>query len=111
MQKVIEDKCNEIESNTHPNDLLFTITTDMHGTAYEGTAPTDIQHLLGISGSDKAIILSVVREDIVKTILNAYEDKYFKTRNGKGVAFTIPMKSLIGVQLYNFLANIKGGQV
>ena len=72
---------------------------------------TDIQHLLGISGSDKAIILSVVREDIVKAILNAYEDKYFKTRNGKGVAFTIPMKSLIGVQLYNFLANIKGGQV
>lgn len=74
-----------------------------------GTAPTDIQHLLGLTGTDKAVILSVVREDKVKTILNAYEDKYFKTKNGKGVAFTIPMKSLIGVQLYNFLANIKGG--
>lgn len=74
-----------------------------------GTAPTDIQHLLGLTGTDKAVILSVVREDKVKTILNAYEDKYFKTKNGKGVAFTIPMKSLIGVHLYNFLANIKGG--
>ena len=74
-----------------------------------GTAPTDIQHLLGLTGTDKAVILSVVREDKVKTILNAYEDKYFKTKNGKGVAFTIPMKSLIGVQLYNFSANIKGG--
>ena len=74
-----------------------------------GTAPTDIQHLLGLTGTDKAVILSVVREDKVKTILNAYEDKYFKTKHGKGVAFTIPMKSLIGVQLYNFLANIKGG--
>ena len=56
--------------------------------------------------SEKAVILSVVREDRIKEILATYEDKYFQTKNGKGIAFTIPIKSMIGVMLYQFLAGI-----
>ena len=51
------------------------------------------------------MILSVVSEDRVKDILAAYEDKYFKTKNGKGVAFTIPISSVIGVMVYRFLSS------
>ena len=70
-----------------------------------GTTPR--KDILGIKVSEKAVLLSVVREDRVKEILAAYEDKYFQTKNGKGIAFTIPIKSMIGVMLYQFLAGIE----
>ncbi len=70
-----------------------------------GTTPR--KDILGIMVSEKAVLLSVVREDRVKEILAAYEDKYFQTKNGKGIAFTVPVKSMIGVMLYQFLAGIE----
>ena len=73
----------------------------------KGTAPTEMRRYFGIVDNGKAVILSVVRESRVKQILAAYEDKYFKTKNGKGIAFTIPIESTIGVMVYRFLADIK----
>ena len=70
-----------------------------------GTTPR--KDILGIKVSEKAVLLSVVREDRIKEILATYEDKYFQTKNGKGIAFTIPIKSMIGVMLYQFLAGIE----
>ena len=70
-----------------------------------GTTPR--KDVFGIKVSEKAVLLSVVREDKVKEILAAYEDKYFQTKNGKGIAFTVPIKSMIGVMLYQFLAGIE----
>jgi len=71
----------------------------------EGTTPR--KDILGIKVSEKAVLVSVVREDRVKEILATFEDKYFQTKNGKGIAFTIPIKSMIGVMLYQFLAGIE----
>ncbi len=73
----------------------------------KGTAPSDIQRYLGIMDTGKAVILSIVNESRIKEILVAYEDKFFKTKNGNGVAFTIPISSIIGVSVYQFLANIR----
>lgn len=70
-----------------------------------GTTPR--KDILGIKVSEKAVLLSVVREDKIKEILATYEDKYFQTKNGKGIAFTVPIKSMIGVMLYQFLADIE----
>ena len=72
-----------------------------------GTAEsTQYENYLGTS-PNKAIIISVVREDKVKEILNNYEDKYFKTKHGSGIGFTVKLSSLIGVNLYKFLSNHK----
>lgn len=73
----------------------------------KGTAPSDMLHYLGLTDSDKAMIISAIKEERKKEILAAYEDKYFKTKNGKGIAFTIPVSSVIGVMVYQFLANIE----
>jgi len=73
----------------------------------QGTTPRKISDLIGIKVSEKAILLSIVREDQIKPILADYEDKYFLTKNGKGIAFTVPMKSTIGVMLYEFLSGIE----
>ncbi|MCR5112551.1 MAG: hypothetical protein K6A63_01290 [Acholeplasmatales bacterium] len=72
----------------------------------KGSATTEMLQSLGITDDSKAVILSVVQEEKIKDILTAYEDNYFKTRGGKGIAFTVPMDSVIGVMVYRFLANI-----
>lgn len=59
----------------------------------------------------KAIIFSIISEDKIKPALE-FLDKKFKTIiNGKGVAFTIPLKSVMGVQLFNFLSNNKSTMI
>ena len=69
-----------------------------------GTATSDLVDLLGLE-PHKAVILSVVREDMVDTILNTLEDKFTTIRNGKGIAFAVPLSSVIGVNLYRFLSD------
>ena len=69
-----------------------------------GTATSDLVELLGLE-PHKAVILSVVREDMVDTILNTLEDKFATIRNGKGISFAIPLSSVIGVNLYRFLSD------
>lgn len=75
----------------------------------KGTAPSEMLQYLGLSEARKAVIISVVQEEKVKKILADYEDKYFKTKNGKGIAFTIPISSVIGVMIYQFLSNSLDG--
>ena len=69
-----------------------------------GTATSELVELLGLE-PHKAVILSVVREDMVDTILNTLEDKFATIRNGKGISFAIPLSSVIGVNLYRFLSD------
>lgn len=69
-----------------------------------GTANSDIIDMLGLN-IHKAVILSVVREDKVDTILNKLEEKFVTIKNGKGIAFAVPLSSVIGVNLYQFLSN------
>lgn len=73
-----------------------------------GTATSEIQSLLGLTNSDKAIILSIIKEENVKEVLELYEDKYFKLKNGKGIAFSVSMDSMIGKLAYEFLSNMGG---
>ena len=69
-----------------------------------GTASSEIVELLGLN-NHKAVILSVAREDQVPTIMNTLEEKFQTVRNGKGVAFAVPLSSIIGVNLYQFMSN------
>ena len=69
-----------------------------------GTATSELVELLGLE-PHKAVILSVVREDMMDTIMNTLEDKFATIRNGKGVAFAVPLSSVIGVNLYRFLSD------
>ena len=69
-----------------------------------GTATSELVELLGLE-PHKAVILSVVREDMVDAIMNTLEDKFATIRNGKGVSFAVPLSSVIGVNLYRFLSD------
>ena len=78
-------------------------------TAGKGTANSEPIDMLGLN-IQKAVILSVVREDMVAPIMNCLEDKFATIKNGKGVAFAVPFSSVIGVNMYQFLSNNKHGR-
>ena len=69
-----------------------------------GTAASELVELLGLE-PHKAVILSVVREDRVEEIMNTLEDKFATIRNGKGIAFAMPLSGVIGVNMYRFLSD------
>ena len=70
----------------------------------KGTANSELVALLGLN-THKAVILSVIREDLTDTIMNVLDEKFRTIRNGKGVAFAVPLSSVIGVNIYRFLSN------
>lgn len=74
-----------------------------------GTARSDLVELLGLN-IHKAVLVSVVREDKTDAVMKCLEDKFTTIRNGKGIAFAVPMSSVIGVNTYQFLSNNKQGR-
>ena len=101
--------------------LLFTIVDRVKGEFYmdvisqfqvncqlilpgTGTATSEVVELLGLN-LHKAVVVSVVREDMVDTIMNTLEHKFSTIKNGKGVAFAVPLSSVIGVNMYQFLSD------
>ena len=73
--------------------------------AAQGTAKSETLYMLGLEESDKSVIFSVLREDRAEEAMRGLEEKFHVLRNGKGIAFTIPMTSVIGVSLYRFLSD------
>lgn len=69
-----------------------------------GTATSELADMLGLN-LHKAVILSVAREDRVEEIMKTMETKFETIRNGKGICFAVPLSSVIGVNLYQFLSN------
>lgn len=75
----------------------------------EGTATSELMSLLGLN-RQKSVILSVIRQDITDRIMNCLEDKFATIRGGRGIAFAVPLSSVIGVLSYQFLSNNRMGR-
>lgn len=73
--------------------------------AARGTASQETLRLLGLGESDKTVIFSIIREDMCEKALSTLEQKFKTIKNGKGIAYTIPMTGTIGVAIYRFLSN------
>ncbi len=87
-------------------DLIQHLGANMQMTLLaRGTADSGMLHYLGIEGSEKSVIISVIREDSAQEVLSALEEKFNTVRNGKGIAYTVPLTSTIGVAVYKFLCN------
>ena len=73
--------------------------------AAHGTASTETLRYLGLSDTEKTVILSVIREDKAAPALAALGEKFNTIKNGKGIAYTVPLTSTVGVAIYQFLSN------
>ena len=71
----------------------------------QGTAHSEMLYMLGLEESDKSVIFSVLREDRATEAMHMLEEKFQTIKDGKGIAFTVPMSSVIGVAIYRFLSN------
>lgn len=87
-------------------DLLqqFEVNLQLDVSAF-GTAPANMQ--LVSADPEKQVIFTVIREDNVKAALATLEEKFATIRGGKGIAFTVPFTSTIGVSVYRFLTNVQ----
>ncbi|MBQ8577717.1 MAG: hypothetical protein IJ449_07110 [Clostridia bacterium] len=77
----------------------------------EGTAKTEMLQMLGLSDSGKAVIFSIIREDCVRAACDGLAEKFRTVKNGRGIAFTVPLSSVVGSAVYRFLSDqrIEGG--
>ena len=69
-----------------------------------GTAEANLVEFLGLKDK-RSVIFSVVREDKVDMILAALEERFHSVNRDTGVAFTVPLSSVIGILSYAFLSN------
>ena len=74
-----------------------------------GTAKTGLHDMLGLN-HHKAVILSVIREDLTGDIMKCLEEKFATIKGGQGIAFAVPLSSVIGVNNYRFLSNYRQGK-
>ena len=74
-----------------------------------GTAASELLDMLGLE-PHKAVILSVLREDMVDPAMDTLEEKFRTIRGGKGISFAVPLSSVIGVNLYQFLSDNRMGR-
>ena len=71
----------------------------------KGTADSETLRYLGLAESEKVIIFSIIREDKIPSTLELLNQKFTTIKNGKGIAYTISLSSVIGVAIYQFLSN------
>lgn len=88
-------------------DFIQSFEVNMQLTlAARGTASVETLSMLGLTDTEKSVIISVIKEEKAPAALKALEDKFRTIKNGKGIAYTVPMSGTIGVAIYQFLANL-----
>ncbi len=91
-------------------DLIQSHGVNMQfSSAARGTADIAILNRLGITDTDKAVIFSIITEENRGAILSLLEEKFRTIKNGNGIAYTIPMSSIIGTSAFLFLSNQRQG--
>lgn len=71
----------------------------------QGTADANMLKYMGLTDTSKSVILSVVQTSRLPDALDVLDKKFKTVKDGKGIAFTIPMTSVIGKLIFGFLSN------
>lgn len=71
----------------------------------EGTARKELYDILGIENNLKDVVLSFVSEEKIKDLCIEIEAFFAGNKHNKGISMTIPLSSVIGVRVYQFLAD------
>lgn len=62
---------------------------------------------LGLTERPKSMIVSVVRHDQAAGLIELLDETFKKGKDYKGIAYTVPLSSVIGTLVYGFLSNDK----
>ena len=72
----------------------------------QGTATKHVRDILGIDDDRKEIIISIIREDKVAAAKTELEAYFAASKRNNGIGFSISLTGLMGVRVYQFLANL-----
>lgn len=87
-------------------DLIQSLDVNLQVTAFgHGTADAKMLVLLGLDNSEKAVIFSVIQENKISDAVTMLDEKFKTIKDGKGIAFTVPLTSVIGTLIFRFLSN------
>lgn len=89
-------------------DLIQSFEVNMQiVTRAQGTADEKMLSLLGLTDSPKAVIFSIIQQNKIPNAMGVLDEKFKTIKGGKGIAFTIPLTSVIGKLIFGFLSNNK----
>lgn len=71
----------------------------------EGTAQKEIRDILGIEDNSKEIIISLIQNDKIPSASKELEAFFKISKKNRGIGFAIPMTSIIGMRIYQFLSD------
>lgn len=71
----------------------------------EGTAQKEVRDILGIEDKTKEIVISLIDNTKIENAKKELEAFFIVNKRNRGVGFSIPMTSLIGMKVYQFLAD------
>ena len=71
----------------------------------EGTAQKEIRDILGIEDKSKEIIISLIPNDNIPSARKELEAFFKVSKRNRGIGFSIPMTSIIGMRIYQFLCD------
>lgn len=93
---------NKVEFYT---DVLSQYESNLQLVMYgNGTASLSTLRTLGLT-NEKGIIFSVIRDDLVNKVKDTLDTKFKTIRNGKGISVVVPISSVMGKSLYQFMIN------
>ena len=71
----------------------------------EGTAQKEIRDILGIEDNTKEIVISLIKDEKIESAKKELEAFFKVSKRNRGIGFSIPMTSLIGMKVYQFLSD------
>lgn len=87
-------------------DLIQSFDVNMQFmTMGHGTADEKMLSMFGFTDSDKTVIFSVIQGNKLQAALDALDEKFRTIKNGKGIAYTVPLSGIIGKLIFGFLSN------
>ena len=98
---VHNDKAAYYQSIIQSHQANLQLTVPAKGTTHL------ILDYLGLAERPKTLIVSLVRADEADDLFAVMQEQFLKGKDDKGLAFTIPLTSVIGTLVYGFLSNDK----
>lgn len=87
-------------------DLIQSFEVNLQVVALaNGTADAKTLRYLGLTDTEKSVIFSIMQQDRLPDALHTLEEKFKTVKGGNGIAYTIPLTSVIGTLLFGFLSN------
>lgn len=71
----------------------------------QGTAQREILSILGIADNKKEVVCSLVKQELIPDIKREVEAFFLAARRNRGIGFSIPLTTVAGVRVYQFLTN------